>query len=749
MRILKKSLACLLVAIMAATAMFGCLVSADTITGQMSIGYIADITDGSTDPIEFSVTVSNGTNADGVGIAAIAAIVQVSANFEATYELSIPENTEDYTYTDGVIKCTDDTEVNNAEGKILIEAEANDGTGAWTYATVNVTVTPTAALTAGNAYSITVGTADEINGATYDEDGIIYTPATAELTVNYPMGHELNPYEIYGQYGRTSVGVNIPVGETVYVKAYSLSGYIFSFIDADNNALEGYTVAYGDITEPGFVLTENEAVFSITNTSDAELNGYVALYYNGDIDHPITAVLGSNSITATEGSKGYYYTYTAPADGTVTVTMPTDIGWTYVINNTTTYAYGDTQWSDSDPVVNPATVEVAKDDVLSIMVNTYDAANPWTAPAGTVNWTLAFAETVTGPVLDKNLAFRDVIVTVTSSVNIRYRVYKKTTDGIAGYQTLGYDHIEVVAYGTEYSFDAANLYNTVEIPEATVNMTANNNTGNTFVYEGISMISLGHKIYAYIKAYDANNNCVAYSPVREVSPESLIKDTIETAKTDNAKRTNIELLNMAAAAQVKFAADKTGTDLANDVAANKLVNLGVDQTLAITDLPELADVDNTPVWEDGIAADFQTAHKLSIAARLDKSPNLRVNVGGRTTLDTSKLKVEFSYFDPDATVNKVVTKTVEGTKAVQNGSRWAFDVPNLEFHNSNQTITAKVYYDVNGDGESELIGTLNYSIDASVKSTLSGSATAAVKDLNEAIAKFGLAFRVNKGIDTL
>lgn len=353
-----------------------------------------------------------------------------------------------------------------------------------------------------------------------------------------------------------------------------------------------------------------------------------------------------------------------------------------------------------------------------------------------------------GPVLDENLQFRDFDINVTHAVNIRYRIYANTTKGINGYKTLGYDKVEVVAYGTEYSFDASNLYNTVDVPETAL-YKEDTSVGHNFFYQGISMISLGHKISVYIKAYDAQGNYVAYSPVSQASPEDLIKATIEKATTDNAKRTNVELLNMAAAAQEKFAADKAGTDLANDVAAGKLVNKNVDQTLAITTMPELVAVDDTPVWEADIDTTFQTSHKISIGARLQQSPGIRLNIGGRTTLDQSKLRVEFTYFDPDKTVNTTVTKVVEGVDAVQNGARWAFDVPTLEFHNSDQTITGKVYYDVDDDGELELLGTIQYSIDASIKETIETSSNEKVIKLNEAIAKFGLAFRVNKGITTL
>lgn len=90
-------------------------------------------------------------------------------------------------------------------------------------------------------------------------------------------------------------------------------------------------------------------------------------------------------------SNGHYYNYAAPGDGEVTVTILTETGWTYVVNNTTSSAYGDTQWSDSDPVVPSQTVQVSEGDVLEIMINTYDPADPWAVVEGEIEWSLTFA----------------------------------------------------------------------------------------------------------------------------------------------------------------------------------------------------------------------------------------------------------------------------------------------------------------------------------------------------------------------
>ena len=350
-------------------------------------------------------------------------------------------------------------------------------------------------------------------------------------------------------------------------------------------------------------------------------------------------------------------------------------------------------------------------------------------------------EPVDGPVLDENLQFRDILVQVTSTVNIRYRVYKSTKNGINGYASLGYDHVEIVISGTEYSFETSNLYNEVEIPETSINMTASNNTGDTFLYEGISMCSLGLNINAYIKAYDADGNFVAYSPVTTTSPEQALKTNLANTTTDTGKATIIELLNMAAAAQVQFAANKAGTDLATAVAEGKLVNKDLPASI-VTELPEFNTADGVANWADGVDSAFVSAHKISATTILGVSPNIRVYVGGRDSLDTSKLSVEFSYYDPAPTVKDTVVKTVAGADASISGKRLAFDIPGFEFHNSNQIVTASVYYD------GSVIATVNYSVETYLAAQLADDSTASqtAKDLAAAIAKFGLAFRMNMGV---
>ena len=110
----------------------------------------------------------------------------------------------------------------------------------------------------------------------------------------------------------------------------------------------------------------------------------------GDEHMPADLVMGENSAEIAENSSGYYYTWTAEQNGTLTLKIVSPDDWTYVVNNLTTSYYGDTQWSDSDPVVNPYIIEVEEGDELQIIVNTYDPTDIFNTPAETFIFEASF-----------------------------------------------------------------------------------------------------------------------------------------------------------------------------------------------------------------------------------------------------------------------------------------------------------------------------------------------------------------------
>lgn len=100
----------------------------------------------------------------------------------------------------------------------------------------------------------------------------------------------------------------------------------------------------------------------------------------GSEETPAELVIGEN-VTVVDGMSPYFYTWTAPESGNLTVAINTDkcSDWSYQINN------GDVNYSDLDPVTPFQTVNMNAGDVCTINVNT---AN-W-GSAGTIYFDASF-----------------------------------------------------------------------------------------------------------------------------------------------------------------------------------------------------------------------------------------------------------------------------------------------------------------------------------------------------------------------
>ena len=88
--------------------------------------------------------------------------------------------------------------------------------------------------------------------------------------------------------------------------------------------------------------------------------------------------------------QGVYYTYTATEDGTLVITIKSESGWTYTVNNITAGKYGDIRCSDDKELVISEILEVKAGDEIQIVVNTYDPENPWGLTVGSVEFSVAY-----------------------------------------------------------------------------------------------------------------------------------------------------------------------------------------------------------------------------------------------------------------------------------------------------------------------------------------------------------------------
>ena len=325
-------------------------------------------------------------------------------------------------------------QVSAADGLISIEAvlEAGDADGyyyAYTAAN-NGTLTLQASNADGIPFDMIVTLGDQILKLSEAEDGFLTVNMLEEDQVliqvvtipgedgTYPAakidiqgqvedapGSKGNPLmlELVWNEAQTeaTASVTIEPGTKMYYNIYGANSMILSIQDADAYVIAGEDtwkpddtgVVSGEITapsprEPALIAIGNdgedvkEYAITFTFKPGTRMNP-VAL----EIDKTNTAVIGENA------ADGCWYTWTAEEEGTLTLTMP-EGNWKYVVNNVTAGAYGDEQWSDSDPVENPAEIEVAAGDVLNIMVSTYDPAEPWSIPAGEIAFDVSFNSTL-------------------------------------------------------------------------------------------------------------------------------------------------------------------------------------------------------------------------------------------------------------------------------------------------------------------------------------------------------------------
>lgn len=201
-------------------------------------------------------------------------------------------------------------------------------------------------------------------------------------------------------HGALSVPANTAVTYTVEFE----HGANFSLWSEDVTVLvNGVELAFG---MQGYVaVLEKGDTLTIINENAEAVDTYpsISAIIPGTLTSPIVLdELGDITANVTEeivmNGGAVHYIYTATADGTLTITMP-EGNWTYTVNNLTAGAYGDGQWSDSDPVLSTYSIEVSEGDEIQIIVGTYNPESTWDIPVGELIFKAEFEEaSVTGNV---------------------------------------------------------------------------------------------------------------------------------------------------------------------------------------------------------------------------------------------------------------------------------------------------------------------------------------------------------------
>lgn len=274
------------------------------------------------------------------------------------------------------------------------------------YNTTEETIYVYMSLTAGGAANVPVGTMDNPEEITLSDPwgmGILSAYASKDLEA----GNSGYYYTVTAP-GTGAIKVSVGAIDAEWNSVPWMYNVNSTPADADNHA--GYF--YGDThfsdddpvvdTETVPVNAGDKVVIYATTYNPENmflapagtLNVNVSFASLGDYDYPDTPVVGEN--LATSSGNGYNYVWTASADGTVTVTM-NDENWQYQLNaipaneeDYGSYIYGNLNTSADETIVASETVNVEAGGKIQLMVNTFDPENPYSAPAGTVNWTFAF-----------------------------------------------------------------------------------------------------------------------------------------------------------------------------------------------------------------------------------------------------------------------------------------------------------------------------------------------------------------------
>ena len=234
-------------------------------------------------------------------------------------------------------------------------------------------------------------------------DIVAFDEAAAEITFYFqftpPEGSEKNPIQILSN---EPAEITVPADTTLYYHSTgNVNGMVFTLMGKDVTVAHNgttYTAADGKVTFTCAQVSTNEAaVYAVTNLSGATATYAVTFDAPlGTNDNKAPLQLDQKTtVSLAAKSEGYYYTWTAEKAGTLSLTMNSK-NWVYVMNNITAGKYGETQWSDSDPLVNPGTVAVSAGDMVELLVNTYNPSRPYEAPKGTVTFTAAFTAADSG-----------------------------------------------------------------------------------------------------------------------------------------------------------------------------------------------------------------------------------------------------------------------------------------------------------------------------------------------------------------
>lgn len=219
-------------------------------------------------------------------------------------------------------------------------------------------------------------------------------------TVEYEVGHPKNPYQAHG--GMEEFEVTVAGGAEFHAVLFRGDGLILRIEDPNAYLIVGEDryepnskgVIEVQISNPD-VTTGTNLIIGNTGVTQSVIKVELVLP-KGTFTNPHEGSLGTNTVTVEEGNEqGVYYTWTAPADGvlTVTVTNKPENDHDVQLYNLNTYAVrnlGEEELVDENGN-RYVSVKVSAGDVVSIgYMSVPDAA--YNYPEVTIESELSFAE---------------------------------------------------------------------------------------------------------------------------------------------------------------------------------------------------------------------------------------------------------------------------------------------------------------------------------------------------------------------
>ncbi len=233
------------------------------------------------------------------------------------------------------------------------------------------------------------------------------------MTVFAATGDFSEPYTLNEGFANNLFAI-VDAGETIYVKAADCNGSTVTFeyvgyTSTGANAYE-YTVEYlgkevMPVENEVFVLQmmQYNDTFSITNTSAESLYFSLTLLEAektaaGTESNPEVLEFNSNrGVMMAYGeavlkydNNGYFFNVTAPDDGELSVSVGSDAGWMFYVQNKTTEVMSEWHYSDDYEPISQEILKVSAGDLITIYVQTLgDWGEP--NPDGTVTAIVTFA----------------------------------------------------------------------------------------------------------------------------------------------------------------------------------------------------------------------------------------------------------------------------------------------------------------------------------------------------------------------